>query len=180
MIAHSEPISRRAFTLVEVVAAMTIMSIIGIVSSNIVFNAVRALDEETSRAQLNLEMSSGLSLMVDAFRAVDKLTGPAPNISAMSATRLTASIGGIETTWSYSDSTLSVSAGGATQSLVDGLTSFAFVPIDRSGNIVALPISSTAGAAPVQRIQITMTGTRAGRTDTLRTEVFLRNLMRGN
>lgn len=167
----------RAFTLVEALTAIVIVATLLVIASNVIFAGVDAYASTSTRARLTAEMSSAMERASAALRDIPMDTGQA------TAKPLIQSVTTNSITWSTT-STLALSSGSLVlTTAADGAATlqtdaadFAIVAYDQNGAVLTLPLSGTACHA-VQRIEISLTCTRAGVSQTLRTRVFLRNLV---
>lgn len=171
--------ARRGFTLVEAVATIVVLAVIGTVSSGIVMNATGGYLEASEGAQLHAEASIALDRIVRELRSMsldDAASSIAPDIESMSATAIT---------WD-DDDTLALSGtdllltedGGAATLLLGDVSSFALTAHDESDATIALPITG-AGCDAVRRVTIELTLTRNGVSESLRAKLFLRCTMAG-
>lgn len=171
--------TRRGFTLVEALATMTVIGILGSISSTLIYTGVRGYRDAVAQAQLHEEMSIALEHMTRVLRTMPcdpTLLNPIPSISAVGASTIT---------WD-SDSRLWLSGtnlqyqedGGADQVLLTGVTSFGVQCYDEAGTALATNLNAAA-SQQVRRVQLSITASSYGITETLRTRVFLRCGMEG-
>lgn len=169
--------NRRGFTLVEALTAIVIVATLLVIASNVIFAGVDAYAATSTRARLAAEMSSAMERASAALRDIPMDTGQTtakPLIQAVTANSIT---------WSTTSS-LAISSGSlvlttatdGAATLQTNTTDFSIVAHDQNGAVLALPLSGTACHA-IQRLEISLTCTRTGVTQTLRTRVFLRNLV---
>lgn len=177
--------ARRGFTLVEAIAAMTIIGVLGSLTSQLVLRAAQSYSEAATRAQLHAEISSALDRIDKEFRQIAIRTpyaSVAPGIEAVSATGITwldggtqrsiAAAGGSLTYFDQSSNTTSTLIG-STSSL-----SIAVAAFDETGTAITLPAAGSA-CDGIRRLSLTITATRSGMTESLRTRVYLRCTMQG-
>jgi Tfp pilus assembly protein PilE len=170
---------RRGFTIVEAVAVMTVVATLASVSSTIIVTAVGSYRDATVKAQLHEEASIAFDRLTRSLWSISRDSSAAvvaPQISSVSATSI--SYNG-NWTLTLSGSQLQLSENGAAaQTLIDSVTSFAISVYDESNAAISLPASGAATQA-IRRIQIQVTNSRQGVSETLRTRVFLRCTMSG-
>lgn len=166
----------RAFTLVELVATMVVISTVGTVISVLIGTSVDGYTRAATTAQLNSELNVALDRIDQMLRFVPQGTGGGPNISSLSATSLT-----WNTNWvlTLSGTNLTLSeAGGTASILVKDVSSLSITARDQSNAAMAASISGSA-CDSIHRIRISITQTRSGVSETLRTTIFPRTLMTG-
>jgi prepilin-type N-terminal cleavage/methylation domain-containing protein len=164
---------RPAFTLVETIATMAILAVVGSMASSLVYTAIRSYSDAGMTAQLQDELSVAMERMVRELRGVGLASGT-PDISSVTASSIT---------WNTNSSLTLASgelrysaAGGAAQVLLTGVTEFSVSAFDESDAAMAGTLSG-ASCAPVRRIQIQVTIARSGRSQTLRSRIFIRSMM---
>lgn len=112
---HRQPLGRRGFTLIEMIAALVIMGMIALFGTNMLTNAVRGYtaarnaDEVAQKAQLALQR------MTIEFSALD------PLLASGYATNLTYSYSNVPHTISQSSNKIYYSQGGSNYTLLDGV-----------------------------------------------------------
>ncbi|MFN0011171.1 MAG: type II secretion system protein J [Phycisphaerales bacterium] len=170
---------RRAFTLIEMIATIVIMGTMGSIASGVIYQASRTYTEAALSAQLHAELSAGLDRIDRALREItlkSPYASSAPNITSLSASSITFN-GTSVLAVSGGQATLSES-GGPTGVLLQSVSAFAIQAFDESNAAMAATLSGTACDA-VRRLSVSITLTRDGVSQTLRTKVFLRSLLKG-
>lgn len=164
---------RPGFTLVEAIAAIVIIAVLGSVGSGIIYSGVDALRRGSDQAALHAELSQALELITRIVRETPLDSGGAPTISGTSTQLTVTSIA----TFSVTSGSLRYAnlATSSTQTIATGVTSVLFEYFDESNAAVA----NATPAASVRRVAVTITASRAGTTESVRTRVFLRNEMIG-
>jgi prepilin-type N-terminal cleavage/methylation domain-containing protein len=174
------PIRRRpAFTLVEMIAAVAIIAALGSFSSGIVYSAVRSYREAATRAVLHSDASTAFDRAFRVLHSISRDTTSsviAPRISSVSATAIT---------WD-TNNTLSLSGtqllltenGGAARAILNDVSSFTITAYNESNTALTPPLSGNATQA-VRRLQLDVTLTRHGISETLRMKVYIRCTMSG-
>lgn len=171
--------TRRGFTLVEAIAAMLIVAVLGSVSSVVIYTAVASYRDASVKAQLHGEASSAYDRLVRALWSIPRDTSAsvvAPQVSTVTATSI--AWGG---NWSLTLSgtqLMLVENGGASKSILNNVTSFTIQTYNESNTALAASLSGAATQA-IRRIQLQVTVGREGQTETLRTRVFIRSTMSG-
>lgn len=175
--------TRRGFTMVELIASLAILSLLGTLSSVLILEAADGYVDAASSAQAHTDLSIAMDRIVREVRAIDldpDAGGVAPDIDEVDAALLewrdesdTVSrleLAGTELRLSIED--------GAARTLLDGVTAFEIVGRDDDHAILALPLQG-AECDVVRRIGFTITIQRNGTTQSLRALVFLRAAMAG-
>lgn len=168
--------SRRAFTLVEFIATMVVVSTIGAVISVLMGTSVDGYTRAATTAQLNSELNIALDRIDQMLRYVPQGSGGGPNISTLTATSLT-----WNTNWvlTLSGTNLTLSEAGGTASIIaKDVTSLSITARDQSNTALAASLSGSA-CDNIHRVRISITQTRSGVSETLRTTIFPRALMTG-
>jgi type II secretory pathway pseudopilin PulG len=168
---------RRGFTLVEAIAAMTTIAIVGTVSSSMIWVAVNAQTSAASTAQLSNETSAAMEFVIVQLRGIPRLTGQAaPDISSVTPTSIR---------WSTNSSLvlsgtnlMYIEAGTTPRILLSDVSTFTLQAYDDTNTALATTLSGTA-CDPIRRFSVTVTLTRGGASETLRSKVYLRSLMSG-
>lgn len=169
----------RGFTLVETIAAMVVVSVTGILTSGIIFTAVNSYRDASTRAQLHNECSSAFDRISKLLWSVPRDTTAsvvAPLISNVTATSIS-----WNTNWSLSLSgtqLMLTENGGTARPILENVTSFSIACFDESNNALAASLSG-ASTQTIRRIQIQVTVTRQGISETLRARAFIRSVMSG-
>jgi prepilin-type N-terminal cleavage/methylation domain-containing protein len=172
---RSQPL-RRGFTLVEAICAMTIIVALGSVASGLIYTGVGGYRSAATTAQLHEEASSALDVIARALRQVPQATGGGgPNVSAVTPSSITFGT----SSFSLSGSTLSwVDSGAAAATLLTDVSDFSIQCYNDKGEDLATSLSGSA-CQPIRRVQVSITLSRGGLSDTIRTRVFIRSMMQG-
>lgn len=180
---------RRAFTLVELVAAMVVVGVIGAVGAMTLQRAAAANSQVSARGTLYAEASAAMDRLVRKVQSAPAraATNPAaPSISALTATAITWDD---QSTLTYDANAQTlvlrdVAAGDSTSAtpvLVGNVSAFEVAPFDQdNANIfTALGVATlnSAQGATVRRVSIQFTLTRDGQSVTLRSRAFVRCCM---
>jgi prepilin-type N-terminal cleavage/methylation domain-containing protein len=170
---------RRGFTLVEAVAAMSIIAALGSVGSAFIYSGISSARNAYASLQLHEEASSALERIVRELRRIplDGSAGTiAPTISAVTATSI--SYGTNSSLTLNGGSIVYVDSGTPAATLLSGVTSFDIQCSDESNTPMNASLSGSA-CYPIRRIQVTITCARDGISETVRTRVFIRGAMKG-
>jgi type II secretory pathway pseudopilin PulG len=176
---HRTPRECRAFTLVEAVASIAVLAVIGSVSSSLILNSVDGYADAAASAQLHSEASAALERIERELRSIEldaAAAGIAPNIDSVTASSIA---------W-HGDSSLSLSGtnlmlaadGGAAAVLASDVAAFTIQTFDESNNALAASLAGTA-CDPIRRIRIELTLSRHGVSEFLRTRFHLRATIEG-
>jgi prepilin-type N-terminal cleavage/methylation domain-containing protein len=172
---------RGAFTLVESMATIVVLSILGSIASFIILEAVDGYSDTSTSAQLHTEMSIGLDRAVRELRMIEldsSAGGIAPNITDVTPSSIV---------WTDSDSDaykLELSGsdlvmqidGGAAAVLLSGVGSFQVTTYDEDNTQLAGTLTGAA-CDPIRRVGLEVTLDRDGTSETLRTKAYIRSTM---
>ena len=176
----SRPRSRRpAFTLVEAVAVMVVLAVIGSVSSSIIHAAVRAYRDTTVRARLHEEAAAAMSRVITELRRIP--LDPSAGAAAPLITSVTPSsmAWGVNSTLSASSGTLQyVDAGAPAATLATDVSALTIRCYDQNNALLGASLSGSA-CAPIRRISVELSLSSGGVTETLRARAFIRSTMSG-
>lgn len=171
--------SRRGFTLVEAIAAITIIATLGSISSTLIFTAVTSYRDATTRAAIHCEISAAYDRLFRELCGVSRDTSAtvvAPRISSLTVTSVSWN-SNCTLTLTGNQLTLAMN-GGSARVILNHVTSFSITAYNESNTALAASLSGTATQA-IRRIQIQVTVSRNGVSETLRSKLFLRCTMQG-
>jgi prepilin-type N-terminal cleavage/methylation domain-containing protein len=168
--------TRAGFTLVEAIAAMAVLGALGSVSSGVIMSALGSYRDAAVTAQLHEEISGAMEVVSRQLRAIPQAAGGGADISAVTPSSISygtssLTLNGTDLVW--------VNAGAPGVRLLAGVSGFTLACFDGTNT----PMSATltgAECAPVRRVAVTITLTRDGRSDSVRTRVFLRGFVAGS
>ncbi|MBY0263725.1 MAG: prepilin-type N-terminal cleavage/methylation domain-containing protein [Phycisphaerales bacterium] len=173
----------RGFTLVEAIATIAVISAISIVAARVLSTSTSLYTQTAARAELHVQLSTALDRITSELRQcrIRPSSSPvAPDVTGTTASSITW-IGpdGVTDAVSLSGSTLlwQVPSGG-TATLATGVTAFTVQCYNESNAALASTLSGS-GVDAIRRVEITITGSLSGVTETLRTRVFLRAMVVG-
>lgn len=173
---------RRGFTLVESIAVITVLAVIGSLLSTLLLVSSTAYHDVSIGGQLHMEAGAALDRIVREFRQIGAVDngqgGLMPDISAATTH---------DVHWS-SDSSLSTNAGGQLILRLGGVDSVLATDVtsldldyldEAAASLLTGHQVSSENLMSIRRISISITLTRSGVSDTLHTRLFLRSVMEG-
>ncbi len=179
MTATPTPSRPRGFTLVETIAVMFLLAVIGSISSALIYSGVSSYRDASTLGQIHEEEATAMARLAVELRKIPLSTTAgtmAPMISDVTPTSIA---------WN-TNYTLSlvgaqlqlVEAGGAASILLDDVSALTITCYDESNNPMAATLSGAA-CYPIRRIAVSFTVQRHGISDSLRTKFFIRSAMQG-
>lgn len=170
---------RHGFTLIEAIAAIVIISVAVAATSRVIFAATNAMVSSSVRSKASAELSTALERASTVLRAIPIKAATAtiePSITSVSSTSIA---------WSTASSLalsgtslrLTPDTGTAT-TLLENVTSFSVSCFDTQGNALSANLAGSQCEA-IHSVQLSITTTRFGISETLRTRISLRTLMKG-
>jgi len=174
--------SRRGFSLIEVIAVIVILGIVGGATSSLILTSVASFTDSSGRIQLHSEASVTLDRLVREFREIDpdpQAGPPHPDIAQAGRSSLRWS-GGIRSV-RLAGTTLLLDTDGVHEDvLCEGVSELTMNFMDESNRSLLVAGAVPAGDLPsIQRIAIRLSVMRQGMTETLTTRVFIRAAMTG-
>lgn len=170
---------RPAFTLVEMIAAITIIAALGSFSSGIVYSAVRSYREAATRAVLHSDASTAFDRAFRVLHSISRDTSAAvvaPSISSVSATAITWDT---NNTLALSGTQLMLTeSGGTARAILNDVSAFTITAYDESNTALTPPLSGNSTQA-IRRLQLEVTLSLHGISETLRMKVYIRCTMSG-
>lgn len=173
--------SRRAFSLVEAVCTIAILGTLSVLSSRIILQTSGQYLDAVTRAEVFAELSTAMEVATSELRGVRVLAGsspPAPDLAAVTPTSIAWNSDSGARSISLSGTDLVLASGGATSILQRNVTSMTVRAYDNANAALGATLSGSA-LLPVQRVELEVTVTRAGVTETFRTRVALRATLSG-
>jgi prepilin-type N-terminal cleavage/methylation domain-containing protein len=172
---------RPGFTLIEAVAAMAVMAVLAAATAGLLLRGATAYTTMAGSAQVLMELSTGLERVDRAIREIPlkSQSGAAPNITSLTGTSLAWSTAAGTWSLTLTGSTLTLTEPGqAAQALLTDVSALSILAFNESNTALAASLSGAACDA-IRRVEVSITVTRQGRSETLRTRVFLRGAMAG-
>jgi prepilin-type N-terminal cleavage/methylation domain-containing protein len=165
----------RGFTLVEALATIVVIGVLGSVTSSVMYAGVSSYRDAALRLQVHQEVSTAMEFVASELRRIPVTAGPAPAVTLVTPNSIawgtsSLSVAGGNLHW--------VDSGEPVTTLLTDVTAFDVQCFDESNIALATTLAGTA-TAPIRRVQVAITVTRQGIAETLRMRVFLRNLMSG-
>ena len=177
---------RSGFTLIESIATIVIIAILGSIASFLVVDAVDGYVSASGSAQLHAEASLAMDRIMRELRKIeldpDHVPPPdvAPHIIAVTANSITWDETPPPPTGVHSLS-WSTTAGDPVMLQVDGAAAIILID-DVTGFTVSTFDSANAGSPAlidIRRIAVVLTVQRSGITESVQTKVFIRSTMSG-
>ena len=178
---------RCGFTLMESIATIVILAILGSIASFLVVDAVDGYVSASGSAQLHAEGSLALDRIMRELRKIelDPALDPtvAPHIDAVTANSITwdeTSTGVHSLSWSATagDPVMLQIDGAAAIILIDDITGFTVSTFD-AANLALPAVPSAAERETIRRIAVVLTIQRSGITESVQTKLFIRSTMSG-
>ena len=170
---------RSGFTLVEAIATIVVLAVLGSLASTILIEASDGYFAGQVHAQLHTEASIAMDRIVRECRNIEldeSADDIAPDIDSVTDTSMTWTADN-SLTLDGSNLLLTV-GGGAPHVLLSDVSAFEIQTYDESNNALNQP-RQAARCDSIRRVRIRLTVTRHGESETLRTKVFLRSTMAG-
>jgi prepilin-type N-terminal cleavage/methylation domain-containing protein len=175
-------ICSRAFTLVEVICTISILAVVGVLASRLVFTASDQYLAAASRSAIGAELASTMERIATEVRQIPAKAGVSPteaNLGAISASSLAwTDASAVSRVLALSGTNLTMTEGASTFVLLSNVTAFSVQAYDQSNIALAASLASGATAA-VRRLEITITVSRSGQSESLRSRLFLRCTVEG-
>jgi prepilin-type N-terminal cleavage/methylation domain-containing protein len=167
----------RAFTLVEAIATMVVLSVLAGLSWRLVLTGVTQAVRASDRLGLSGELSSALERAASEVRHIPAKAGVSPAVSSITSVTPASlawlgPLGG-PVSLTLNSGELVLTEGWVSTTLARDVTAFGVRTFDHANAPLATTLNGAACEA-VRRVELTLTASRAGVTETLRTRVFLR------
>jgi prepilin-type N-terminal cleavage/methylation domain-containing protein len=175
---------RRGFTLVEAMASVVVLGVLASIASYLIVDSVDKCMDAMTAAQLHSELSVALDRAERELRKIDLDAGAggiAPDITSVTSTLIQwEDTGNDAYEVSQSGSTVRLKVdGGTLATLLTDVTAFTVAVYNESNASIGLPLAG-AGCDPIRRIQVDVTVTRNGVSESLRAKAFIRSTMEGD
>jgi prepilin-type N-terminal cleavage/methylation domain-containing protein len=173
---------RRGFTLVESMAAVAVLGVLGSIASYLILDNVGQCLDATTAAQLHAELSVAMDRATREIRKIDldaTAPGVAPDFVVVLPTYIAwEDTADVEHRLQKSGSELRLMVDGATSArLMSDVTACTISTYDED-NVQQPWIPGDYD--PIRRVQVEVTAVRNGITETLRTKVYIRSTMEGD
>lgn len=173
---------RPGFTLVEAIATMVILGVLGLVTSRLIFTASDVYLSSATRAQISSDASAALERIVAELRQVPvraSSSPAAPDLVAVTPESVEWRTGVASTSSvARSGTDLVWTESGTSAPLARNVVGFTVACFDESGAALASNLSGS-GLDAVRTVELSITVSRAGQSESLRTRVFLRSMQQG-
>lgn len=173
--------TRRAFTLVEAIAAITVLAVIAGGAATMLAGSADRYAAATVGEQLSSEASAALDRIARELQAIPAdpaVSGPSvPQIASVTTNTIAWGAGSSLYLTKGGILTLVVE-GGAPRTLLANVGAFDIRAFDQS-NLALGPVVTGVAVRDVRRLLITITVTRQNVSETLRTKIFIRSTMSG-
>ena len=166
--------TRRAFTLIEAIAAMVVLAVVSTALSGVVWAAVRSFDEGAESARMHSEASIAMERMTRDPRAIPLAASGAPDISGVGESSITWDAATRSIAMVNDELVLTVD--GVPAVLLSDVSAFQVRAFDASNAPLATTLSGSA-TEPIRRLSLELTTARGRAGATVRTKVFLRCMM---
>jgi hypothetical protein len=168
---------RPAFTLVEAIGAMVVISIATGATVSLVGDSVMVYRDAAAQVALQADANAAMERLIREIRMIpsDLLSGVVvPRLTSLTATDLRWDTGGFTLDGSTLRAGVGVPSGSPGAEVLSGVTALAFRPLAADGSLLAFPLGSV-GLGSVRQVEIDLTVSRAGQSERLRTRVALRS-----
>ncbi|MBL0926556.1 MAG: hypothetical protein IBJ11_02745 [Phycisphaerales bacterium] len=169
---------RRGSTLIGVIATIVIIGAIGSVSGSVLLNAMNGYAAATVRSRLVNEASVALDRIVKELRNIPLRAQAGVAVNIQSTTASSIAYGGNSSITLNGSQIDFVDAGATSRVLVAGVSAFTITTFDHANTQLAAALSGNA-CDPIRRVQITLSLTSNGITETIRAKVYIRSAMQG-
>lgn len=171
--------SRAGFTLVEAISTIVVLGALGVGLYGVMINVTNGYTSASVTAQLHSELSIAMDRITRELHNISvdsSASGLAPDIDSVTASSI-AWGGNNSLVLSGSDVMLTI-GGGTAAVLLGDVTAFTVATYNESNTALSASLSGT-GCDPIRRVSVSITLTRHGATEMLRTKVFLRCTVSG-
>ena len=178
---------RSGFTLIESIATIVMLAILGSIASFLVVDAVDGYVSASGSAQLHAEASLAMDRMMRELRKIelDPALDPtvAPHIDAVTANSIDwweEGVGAHSLSWSGTagDPLMLAIDAAAAIILIDDITGFTVSTFD-AANLGLPAVPNAAERETIRRIAVVLTIQRSGITQSVQTKLFIRSTMSG-
>lgn len=175
-------LARRAFTLVEAVCTIVVVGVIGVATSGLVLSASDQYMTAAARGAIGASISSAMERIAIELRQIPAISNSSiiqADLRSVTSTSIAWNdASAVERSLALDGTRLTLSEGRNQYTLLNDVSAFDIAVFDESNAAIALPLS-IAQVAPVRRVEVSITVTRSGSSETLRSRFFLRCLSEG-
>lgn len=171
---------RYGFTLIESMATIVILATLSSSASFLIITAVDGYLEATTRAQLHSELSIAMDRIVRELRHIPldpNGATPVPDITLIQSDFISWNAASAYALSYLAPPNLQLQAP-VMGDLLNDVTAFTIAAYDEDNALLVLPLGDVPSEA-ARRIEVTITLTRSGVTESLRTKVYLRSTITG-
>lgn len=180
--AGSHSFVRRGFTLVEAVCTMVVVGVLGVATSGLVLSASDQYLAAASRGAIGSGLSAAMERVAIELRQIPAAAGVSPTRADLRGVTPTSvswnDASAVERSLALSGTQLVLSEGRNQYVLLKDVSAFSVAAFDESN----VPLAGTiviADIAPVRRLEVSITVSRGGCSETLRSRFFLRSVVEG-
>jgi prepilin-type N-terminal cleavage/methylation domain-containing protein len=173
--------ARRAFTLIESMATVVVLAIMGSLTSFLILDAVDGYTDASTSAQLHGELSVALDRAVREIRMIEldgTASGLAPNITDVTPTSIFWTDSDLDSyllQLSTTDLILQID-NGLPAVLAANVSAFSVTTYDEDNSQLAATLTGDS-CDPIRRVELEVTLQRGGVSESLRTRTFIRSTM---
>ena len=181
--------SARGFTLIETLATISVLAILGSITSFIIVGAVEGYVDAATQAQLHAEASVAMDRALRELRWIELNLDPAPctigphinNVTDKSITwdNVTAGVHSLSWSGTAGDPLMLAVDGNPAVNLQTDVTAFSVSVYKDDNSALVLPLAIDDDCCPIRRIALDLTVTRSGQSMSVRTKLFVRSTMSG-
>ena len=174
---------RAAFTLIELIATMVVLAIIGGVSSSIILHNADGYLQASTTSQLHHELSVAMDRIVREVRRIDRdpaVTTIAPHIDAVTDTSISwRDADGDAFSLSLAGGVLRLAAdGGPPRVLLEDVVTLTIRTVDDDAALLPASLSGS-GCDAIRRVEVSITLARSGISESLTARAFIRSTASG-
>ncbi|MBX3385186.1 MAG: type II secretion system protein [Phycisphaeraceae bacterium] len=166
---------RSGFTLIEVIATISVLAITLTLASRIIFTSMDGYAASATASRLVASISTGLEVAATHLRDLPASSenDGSPDITSISSTSINWGNSGSLRLHNGALELTPDEPSAHAQVLISNVTSLSILPLDATANALSLPLSGSP-ARQTRQIQISITAEQHGLSRTLRTRVFTR------
>lgn len=167
--------SDHGFTLIEALASIVVLGIIGSIASTIVVEATDSYIENSEQVDLDADLFGVMERLHKELIGIPS-PGGHPSIDRVRASSIRwTNGGGQRVVMRHRGKRLEAVVDGTAATLFDGVTQFTVRCFDEGNKPLGTTLSGKA-CRPIRRVEVRITGSRNGITRSLRTRAFIRSM----